>query len=136
MSPAPAAARSARLFEQKRIEQRSHRRYPVTLDVEYKVWHKGKLERTGTGRTRNVSTGGVLIETKDPPRSGDEIELWINWPFLLEGVCRLNLVLVGNVVRSGAGEVAVKTRHHEFRTAGAAKTKGRATVEPVRSWMK
>jgi hypothetical protein len=37
----------------------------------------------------------------------------------LAGVCPLKLVIHGNVVRSDAKSIAVRTKHHEFRTAGA-----------------
>ena len=123
MSPAPAEARAARLLEISSTEHRSHQRYPIKLDAEYRVLKKGRVEH-GFGRTLNISSGGVFLESKSPLPTSGPIELLLNWPFLLEGVCPLKLVMRGRIVRSDGKGVAVKFKHHEFRTAGARRPKG------------
>jgi hypothetical protein len=50
--------------------------------------------------------------------AGGSIELVMNWPFLLEGVCPLKLVMRGRIVRSDGQRVAIQAEQHEFRTAG------------------
>ena len=87
MSPAPALADNVRFLETHRIDQRLNRRYPISLEIEYKVLRKGRVERLGLGRTLNVSSGGVLFEAADDLPAGSSIELLMKWPFLLEGVC-------------------------------------------------
>jgi hypothetical protein len=119
MSPAPAAAR---LLEGSPAEHRSHQRYPIKLEVEYRVLKKGRVER-GFGRTLNISSGGVFFETKSSVPPNGPIELLLNWPFLLEGTCPLKLVMRGRIVRTDGKGVAIKFKHHEFRTAGARRTK-------------
>lgn len=119
MSPAPALAPAARFLETHRADQRSNRRYPIALEIEYKLLRKGRVDRLGLGRTLNVSSGGVLFEANESLPAGSTIEVLMNWPFLLEGVCPLKLVIYGSVVRSDNKGVAVRTKHHEFRTAGA-----------------
>ena len=119
MSPAPALARTVRFFESHHVDQRLNRRYPITLEVEYKLLCKGRVERLGLGKTLNVSSGGVLFEAKDSLPAGSSVELMMQWPFLLEGVCPLKLVIHGSVVRSDNKGVAIRTKHHEFRTAGS-----------------
>jgi len=119
MSPAPALAPTVRFIESHRVDQRSNRRYPIALEVEYKVLRKGRVERLGLGRTLNVSSGGVLFEAHEPLPAGGSIELLMHWPFLLEGVCPLKLVIHGSVVRSDSKGIAVRSKHHEFRTAGS-----------------
>ena len=51
------------------------------------------------------------------PATGS-IELAMHWPYLLDGVVTLKLVMSGRIVRSDANAIAVKAEHHEFRTAG------------------
>jgi len=131
MSPAPAEARS-KLFEISPTEHRSHQRYPIKLDVEYRVVKKGRVEQ-GFGRTLNISSGGVFFETKNALPANGPIELLLNWPFLLEGVCPLKLVMQGRIVRSDGKGIAIKFKHHEFRTAGARGSRNRATHNAVRS---
>ena len=86
------------------------------------------MEQLGVGRTLNVSSGGVLFESDDLLPAGGPIELAMNWPFLLEGICSLKLVMRGRIVRCDPNSkaAAVKAKYHEFRTAGLAFAKGRA----------
>src|ERR1700676_3366999 len=107
------------ILESNRSYQRLSRRYPIALEIEYKLLRKGRIERLGLGRTLNVSSGGVLFEANESLPAGSSIELLMRWPFLLEGVCPLKLVIHGSVVRSDSRRIAVRTKHHEFRTAGA-----------------
>ncbi len=132
MSPAPAEARSATLFEITPTEHRSHQRYPIKLEVEYRVVKKGRVEH-GFGRTLNISSGGVFFETKSSLPATGPIELLLNWPFLLEGVCPLKLVMRGRIVRSDGNGVAIRFKHHEFRTAGARASKGQPAHNKVRT---
>ena len=76
-----------------------------------------------------MCSGGVLFESDDlllP--AGGPIELAMNWPFLLEGICSLKLVMRGRIVRCDPNSkaAAVKAEYHEFRTAGLAFATGRA----------
>lgn len=132
MSPAPARAGHVRL-DTLAFEQRLHPRYPIVLDVEYRLINRGRIERLGSGRTLNISSGGVLMEVPEQMPSGGLIELLLNWPFLLEGVCPLKLVMRGRIVRCDANGVAIKARHHEFRTAGARSNQARPLTNQVRS---
>lgn len=127
MSTAPALARTARLLEIHRADQRLHRRYPIALEIEYRLLSKGRVQRFGSGRTVNVSSGGVFFESPDPLPAAGSIELVMNWPFLLEGVCPLKLIMRGRIVRKDGTRVAVQARHHEFRTAGAPASRVRPT---------
>jgi hypothetical protein len=123
-----SALRFAALPDAKRSEQRLNGRYPITLELQYKLLSKGRVERLGIGRTLNISSGGVLFESDDLLPAGGLIELAMKWPFLLEGICSLKLVMRGRIVRSDANSkaAAVKGEYHEFRTAGVAFAQGRA----------
>jgi hypothetical protein len=125
MSPAWASA--AKLEGTNRTDQRLHRRYPIALTVEYKLLNKGRVERQGSGRTINISSGGIFFETDEPLPAQGRIELLLDWPFLLQGVCALKLIMRGHIVRSGTKGIAVAAEQHEFRTSGARSLKSLTT---------
>jgi hypothetical protein len=108
-------------------DQRLSGRYPITLELQYKLLNKGRVEHLGVGRTLNISSGGVLFEADGllPPTC--PIELALNWPFLLEGICNLKLVMRGRIVRcdKSSRAIAVKAEYHEFHTAGVRSSKAR-----------
>jgi hypothetical protein len=118
MSTVPALARVVRLLNGRR-DQRAHRRYPISLSVDYKLLRKGRVDRTGSGETLNVSSGGACFRCTESLPAGGSIELVMNWPFLLEGVCPLKLVMRGRIVRSDGERIAIQAQQHEFRTAGS-----------------
>ncbi|HUA21964.1 MAG TPA: PilZ domain-containing protein [Bryobacteraceae bacterium] len=115
------------------VEQRSHQRFPLQLPVEYKVLSRGRPTRSGAGATLNVSSCGVLFTAEEPVPAGSAVELTMSWPFLLQGVCPLNLLLRGRVVRCDRNRVAILFRRHEFRTAGARASNGPEPSPRVRS---
>jgi hypothetical protein len=125
MSAAPFAARATARLKKVVTEQRSHQRYPLELEVEYRLLAKGQSEYLGSGKTRNISSGGVLFEALGSRPASGPIELLLTWPFLLEGVCPLKLVMKGRIVRSDVRGVAIQSNYHEFRTAGSRIAKGR-----------
>jgi hypothetical protein len=118
VSTAPRLALAEGVLDSKRVEQRSERRYPIGLDVEFKLFNKGRVERVGTGKTLNVSSSGVCFQSADLLPDKGSIELVMNWPFMLEGVCPLRLVMRGRIVRREGQRTAIQVKHHEFRTAG------------------
>jgi hypothetical protein len=134
MSLSPAAATpletpmSSGLSESYRGEQRLNNRYPITLELQYKLMNQGRIERLGFGRTLNIGSGGVLFETDDLLPASGQIELAMKWPILLDGVCNLKLVIRGNIIRSGAKRTAVQALYHDFRTAGVRSPRGRSTA--------
>ncbi|MBZ5594938.1 MAG: PilZ domain-containing protein [Acidobacteriia bacterium] len=115
------------MSEQQRAEQRLNGRYPITLELQYKLLNKGRVEQLGVGRTLNISSGGVLFETDELLPATGPIELALSWPFLLQGICNLKLVMRGKIVRcdSGSRVIAVKAEYHEFHTAGVHTPKSR-----------
>jgi len=119
MFTAPGSPRVVRLLDGRRVDPRAHRRYPISLSVDYKLLNKGRVERLGSGHTLNVSTGGACFECADPLPAQGTIELMMDWPFLLQGVCQLKLVMRGSIVRIDGQRIAVRVQRHEFRTAGA-----------------
>ena len=117
MSAAPAIRRFIEPQVAGQIDQRTHTRYPIALELQYKVIRAGRTEQIGAGRTVNISSGGVLFEADDAPDEG-AIEIAMSWPFLLGKVCNLKLIMRGHIVRRNDGLLAMRVAQHEFRTAG------------------
>lgn len=99
-------------------ERRLHRRFPLSLYVDYRLLNRGRVDLLGSARTINLASGGVLLEADASLVTGRQIELFISWPMLLERVCPLNLVMRGKITRSHGQVVAVQASQYEFRTAG------------------
>jgi hypothetical protein len=118
MSTAAVRARSVQILEEATPEQRSRQRYPLELPVKYRLL--GKKERRGSGKTRNISSNGVLFDVGEPLPVSGSIELTVSWPCLLGGVCPLKLMMTGRIVRSDDKGIAIVSKQHEFRTAGPA----------------
>jgi len=100
-----------------RPEQRLHNRYQIALNVQYKLRKKDQVVRFGSGRTLNISSGGILFHTKDPLPASGEIEIALDWPLLLDQHCPLRLLAHGRIVRNDALGTAVRFRSYEFRTS-------------------
>ena len=117
MSPDSALECPPALLENPQPEQRFHRRYPITLPLQYKLLDQISFVRSG--ETSNISRGGIFFKAEDPLPLAlrSRIELVLQWPFLLEGVRPLKLVLHGRVVRSDASGTAVQVMTYEFRTS-------------------
>jgi hypothetical protein len=98
-------------------ERRGTGRFPLREDVKYKMLH-GKVVVTGTGRTLNIGSGGVLFTTEQRLPMGRMVEIAVNWPARLDGTCLLKFVATGRVVRSEEDCAAVRIERYEFRTRG------------------
>jgi len=118
MSPTSLLMDITAMPEAANRDRRSRSRYPVNLQLQYKLLKKDQVHRLGFGRTLNISSDGVLFEVDDELPEKGKIELALNWPFLLQGSCALKLVMRGRIVRRDRKTIAVRADSHEFRTAG------------------
>jgi hypothetical protein len=99
-------------------ERREDRRYELELDVKWKLIRRRRVLDTGTGRTIDISSGGVLFDAGRHLPEGLNVELSIMWPVLLHNVAPMQLLACGRIVRSAGRKVAIQTAQHEFRTVG------------------
>jgi hypothetical protein len=107
------------------IDRRETNRFPVREDVRYTVVHSKALKTSGSGKTLNFGSGGILFTTEDRLPVGRMVELSVTWPAMLGGTCPLQFVATGRVVRAESNRAAVRIERYEFRTrrgaaAGAA----------------
>ncbi len=99
-------------------ERRTKRRFHIAEDVRYKMLYGQRLAETGSGKTMNISSGGIWFTTEAMLTSGMPIEISMTWPVLLNDSCPMKLMIYGCVVRSNDKSAAVAIERYEFRTQG------------------
>ena len=97
-------------------ERRGTNRFPVQQNVRYRVIQSRSDKITGSGTTLNMGSGGILFTTDERLVPGRMVEVSVNWPARLDGVCPLQFVATGRVVRSEADRAAVRIERYEFKT--------------------
>lgn len=123
--PVPRTASCSRPTEMQKSDRRVHQRYPISLEVEYKLLDRRGSQRKGLGRTINISSRGVLLHLNETPPSLGTIEFSVKWPFLLDGSIPLRWIVHGSVIRVAGSNVAVQVTDQVFHTAGRDHPKNR-----------
>jgi hypothetical protein len=100
-------------------DRRSKRRFSIAQDVKYRLLYGERIGEAGSGKTLNISSGGVCFTTDAQLSPGLPVELAIQWPALLRGTVPLRLVTYGIVVRSWSHSAVATIDRYEFRTQGA-----------------
>ena len=119
-------------------ERREGRRYPVTVPLEYRVYGvaengSSEVRQTGSGRTVNMSSAGVVFEADRPLREGMDADLTIAWPAVLSKSVGLTLRVRGRIVRAEQTRIALTMTHYEFRTRSLPATSETAPPEKDRA---
>jgi hypothetical protein len=97
-----------------RKDRRLARRYEIELDLRIVVMAAGGVAQIGTGRSCNLSSGGVLFESATPLPVGAHVELWIRWPAPTDRIRPLTLIANGIVVRKHEDRYGLNLVRHEF----------------------
>jgi hypothetical protein len=97
-------------------EQRKAKRYSLDLELDYKVFLRGKTVDSGAGRTIDCSHAGLRFSGERVIQAGRTLEVAIHWPVTLDDGMPINLVILGKSVRASERETAVRIVKHEFRT--------------------
>jgi len=98
-----------------RGDRRLQRRYPIELDLEYRIIKDNSVVCTGAGRTANLSSGGVLFHPDETVAYGSSIELSVRWPAVLGNAPFLELCISGRLVRNDAQGVALRMNRYHFQ---------------------
>jgi hypothetical protein len=101
-----------------RPERRLHSRYSVEVNVYYQAFRDHEAVRTGSGKTSDLSTGGVFFRADHILPTGLDVELSIDWPSASQEIPSLQLVIFGKVARSSGSGNAVRITSHAFRIRG------------------
>ena|SRR5579863_1829785 len=107
-------------------DRRGTSRFPLREEVTYRVLNGRAMKISGTGRTLNIGSGGILFSTVEKLPIGRTVELCVNWPARLGGTCPLKFVAVGRVVRADPDKAVVRIERYEFKTRGTAGLAARA----------
>lgn len=100
-------------------ERRTKKRFHIEQEVKYKMLYGQRIAETGTGKTLNISSGGVWFTTETMLTAGMPVELSMGWPVLLHDSCPMKLMIYGCVIRSNDRGAAVAIERYEFRTQGS-----------------
>jgi c-di-GMP-binding flagellar brake protein YcgR len=113
-------------------ERRYNHRYPISLDVQWRLLLRNVTADSGQGRTVDLSSGGILLETGRSLPVGQKVRLVIAWPALPNKISGAELLVSGRVVRSDGNRNAIRIDQHAFHTltAAAAAGGGSAIEEP------
>jgi hypothetical protein len=98
-----------------RGDRRLQRRYPIELDLEYKIIKDDRVVSTGSGRTRDISSGGVLFDAADRVLNGPSVELSVRWPAVLGDAPFLELCISGRLVRNDSNGIAMRMSRYHFQ---------------------
>ena len=80
-------------------DRREDNRYQYEMELRFTYRLRGTT-CFGTGRTEDLSRTAVRFTTETPPPDGALVQLRIAWPFLLQNVCPLELVVSGEAIGS------------------------------------
>jgi len=100
--------------------RRNTNRFPLREGVRYRVVQSRSSKVSGSGTTLNIGSSGILFTTEEKLPIGRMVELSVNWPARLDGVCPLQFVATGRVVRSEYNRAAVRIEKYEFKTRSTA----------------
>jgi PilZ domain-containing protein len=101
-------------------DRRTSQRLPIEREVRYKVLMGRGQTRTGTGRTVNISSAGILFTTDGLLPEGERVELSVSWPAQLNNTLPLKFVAMGRLVRCEENQAAIAIERYEFKTVGMA----------------
>jgi hypothetical protein len=114
-----AQMNDVRVLKNGERERRMKRRFQIEQEIRYKMLYGQRIAETGTGKTMNISSGGVWFSTETMLTSGMPVELSMSWPVLLNDSCPMKLMIYGCVIRSSDKGAAVAIERYEFRTQGS-----------------
>jgi hypothetical protein len=114
--------RRVRLLQGLNSDRRASVRVPLNLELRYSVVGHRRPVDTGSGRTIDMSSSGLSFTADRPLSIGQKLDLSIDWPVLLDGDVRLQLVVSGVVVRTTEAATALRVERHNFRTRRAGPT--------------
>src|ERR1035441_3662859 len=86
------------------------------MEVRYTVLDRHETLKTSFGRTIDLSSSGLSFTTNRSLLPGQKLDVSIEWPVLLDGAIKLQLVISGVVVRADTTVIALRIKRHEFRT--------------------
>jgi hypothetical protein len=119
----------------KENDRRSKHRFAIQRELHFKVMERERVVSTGAGKTVDISSMGVAFEAAGKFKSGALVQLSISWPVLLDETCRMQLMIVGRVVRTEKQSVACTIDRYEFRTQARLAPNPTRVDQTIRRWI-
>jgi len=116
------------------IEGRLRPRYQLNLELQFS-YRRGKQTYHGTGRTRDFSGKVVCFESDQELPCGAQLELRIAWPFALQGLLPLDMIVHGALLRRQRSLAVLRLDEFEFRTRGEASFHSQAKPGDICSFL-
>jgi hypothetical protein len=91
-------------------------RFPIEQGVRYERLRGSKVLANGMGKTLEISSREVRFTTEQPLKTGERVQLSVDWPARLHDTCLMKLVIRGWVTSSEPTAAAVAIAQYEFRT--------------------
>ncbi len=82
-----------------------------------KLTYTLKSGQHGSGELCNMGSSGLLFQCGHRFVRGEFVKVSLEWPYLLDGSCPLQLCVQGRILRSADSGTAIATMKYEFRTA-------------------
>ncbi len=98
--------------------ERRPKSFPLELAVHYVNPERPAPLEVVSGRTLEMSSCELSFIAEKLPQIGQSLELFIDWPVLLDGDVKLQLIISGTVVHAHGRTVALRIHRHDFRTRG------------------
>ena len=99
-------------------DRRLERRYSFESPLRFRYTSGSGEAHEGWGQTEDLSREAIRFRSETLPPVGANLEATIAWPFLLQGICRLELIVRGPVCRVTDRGAILQIRSYEFRTCG------------------
>ncbi len=95
------------------FNRRRHNRYPLELELQFTAGGRDS-SLSGSGRSINISSGGLLFRSTRRLREGDPLVLAADWPVQFDSAKRLVLLVSGHVVWRRGTKTAVAIAQYEL----------------------
>lgn len=103
-------------------ERRASKRFSIERTISYRVLGRGPVGASGSGKTVNMSSGGMLIETEQVLLPGWRVEVEVSGPFQVDDQVSFKLLVTGKITRSVGSPnpmAGLKISRHTFQTSRA-----------------
>jgi hypothetical protein len=116
-------------------DRRSKHRFAIQRELHFKVMERERVVSKGVGKTVDISSMGVAFEAEGKFKPGALVQISISWPVLLDETCRMQLMIVGRVVRTANQDVACSIDRYEFRTQARLAPNPTRVDQTIRRWI-
>lgn len=93
-------------------DRRAYVRYPIELDLWFRATLEDGTALTGTGRSVNISSHGMLLRSDVQLKADAHIYAEVKWPARSEDGPPLVLAISGRILRCVGTKVALRIRRH------------------------